>query len=159
MAKKNGLTDQQHAIVTAISIGLNRDQAAAIGGISKRTIQRWMKDGREDVEADVPVSKSKFRRFYLAVVVAEAEFEQTALQGIAAAGAAGHQNWTAYAWLLERKWPERYGKREVVQLEGGDTPLVQLNLTSPAVRSINKNVLEELAQLPEVIDGEFSEVT
>ncbi len=70
---------------------------------------------------------SPYLEYSDAVKKAEAELERKALEGITAAGA---KNWTAWAWILERKWPERYGTFLVVA-----ALCVQLNGRGRAVQS------------------------
>jgi hypothetical protein len=53
----------------------------------------------------------------------DAEFKRTLLTTIHAAALARNQYWTAAAWLLERKYPDEYGKAE--RHLGGDDPTGQ----------------------------------
>lgn len=63
-------------------------------GISYSTFTRWMKEDKE------------FRK---SVKRAEAEGEAACIKKIKIAG---EKNWTAVAWRLERRWPDRWGKRD-----------------------------------------------
>ena len=78
--------------------GIPRFAAATQSGISKATFYRWMNEDeefREDVEAAVDFAE--------AVMVSQIK-------------TMGHSrdDWRAIAWLLERRFPDRWGlKREV----------------------------------------------
>ena len=83
--------------------------AAALEGIPKATMSRWMKKGRES-----KTQSGKYWNFWNSIKKAKYEGEAHAVEGIKAAG---EKNWTAYAWLLERMYPDRWGKRQRVEME------------------------------------------
>lgn len=78
-------------------------------GIGTSTWFRWMREGEE--------SKSGLKRqFWEAVKKAEAEAEirlVTDLQKIASED----QKWQAIAWMLERKYPDKWGRKDRLQAE------------------------------------------
>lgn len=76
----------------------NVDIAKALG-ISESTFYRWVSTPSTDAERELSESLKK----------AEADYKN-ALQGIIAK-AAQERDWKAAAWLLERKYPEEYGRR------------------------------------------------
>jgi transposase len=91
------MTEEAKAkIVKTVRLGVWPDRAAEMHGIRPGTMR---KERKRDAE------------FATAIKRAEAEAE-----------AAVHSNilrhmdkqWTAAAWMLERRWPERWAKREVV---------------------------------------------
>ncbi len=69
--------------------------------IGEQTWYRWKKKGEKE-------SSGIFRDFLEAIQEAEAYAEGSALQNIREAG---KQTWQAEAWYLERKFPERWGRR------------------------------------------------
>jgi transposase len=73
-------------------------------GIDPSTWYRWMREGKK--------AKSGLKsQFYHAIKKADAEAEirmVTDIQKIANE----NQTWQALAWMLERKYPERWGRRE-----------------------------------------------
>lgn len=81
-----------------------RDTAARAVGIDRSTLWRWMKRGEEE-------SEGLYFEFCNAVKRAEALAEADALKGLMYAG-----EWQALAWILERKFPDRYGKRNRAEL-------------------------------------------
>lgn len=92
----------QARVVQAIQAGNYLEVAAAYAGLSKDTLYRWMKAGARS-------SSGPYREFSDAIqkALADAEVRDVAL--IAKAAADGE--WTAAAWRLERKFPDRWGRR------------------------------------------------
>ena len=78
--------------------GLTEEQACELVGVKYATYSQWL--------IKYPLFKEFIRR-----VKAEVEFE--ALEFIKDAMKGG--TWSAAAWFLERKWPQRYGKRDVLK--------------------------------------------
>lgn len=109
------------------SRGLSNESIAAKIGICERTFYYWIE------RAD----KSKsgiYLQFLQAIKKGESELEETCINGILEQGKNG--NWQALAWILERLKSKRYGKKETVQLEGGDKPVkVQNDTISEAILS------------------------
>lgn len=77
-------------------------------GIGESTWYEWLQRGREGKR------KSIYTEFAEAIKKAEVAAELRAVSGIMAAG---RRNWTAYAWYLERKFPDRWGQKTKVQQE------------------------------------------
>lgn len=80
--------------------GLTEEQACELVGVSYSTYSQWL--------IKYPLFKEFIRR-----VKAEVEFD--ALEHIKDAMSGG--TWSAAAWFLERKWPQRYGKRDMLKQE------------------------------------------
>jgi transposase len=97
----------QAEICTSLGTGAYVETAAALHGVSKVTLYEWFKRGNSGEEPYVG--------FLNAVKRAEAASEQAALMKIVEAGE-DPKNWTAHAWRLERKHPDRWGRREKVDL-------------------------------------------
>ncbi|MGH8544065.1 MAG: hypothetical protein ACREX3_10650 [Gammaproteobacteria bacterium] len=84
--------------------------AAAFGGIGRSTLYDWLGRGaRAEVDQEVPMPEEEipFVEFFLAVQKALAEWELQQLEAIAEAG---KKDWRASAWLLERRFPDQYGR-------------------------------------------------
>ena len=66
----------------------------------------------------------------------EAAFKQTLLTTIRSAALARNQYWTAAAWLLERKYPDEYGKadRRRDEEEADAAPKIVLGVTVQPVQ-------------------------
>lgn len=67
----------------------------------------------------------------------EAEFKQAPLTTIRAAALARNQYWTAAAWLLERKYPDEYGKADRQRNGAGDeaAPKIVLGVVAQPVQT------------------------
>jgi hypothetical protein len=99
-------------IVLAIRAGFPLTLAAVYGGISRSTLYDWLRRGERVAEADemgiaIPDEDFPFAEFTIAVQKALAEWESEQLQAIAEAG---KTDWRASAWLLERRFPQEYGR-------------------------------------------------
>ena len=108
-------------LLAALQAGAYIETAAAYAGLNKDTFYAWLKRGRAakekalDVESGeinqrkIPKIERAFVEFSDAIEKALADSELLALQQIGAASLAGA--WQAAAWRLERKFPQRYGRR------------------------------------------------
>lgn len=95
-------------MVEALRQGNHLEVAAAIGGLTRDEVYRWMKRGLSDPDGEC----GEFAR---GVRAAMAEAEARSVQVIAAAA---ELDWKAAAWMLERRAPSRWGKpsQETVNL-------------------------------------------
>ena len=93
----------QEQIVRLIKVGNTNEVAADAAGISRATFFSWMDRGKKVGKTNKP-----YRDFREAVEQARAEAEATLVARIAKAAQNG--SWSAAAWLLERRAPERWGK-------------------------------------------------
>lgn len=66
----------------------------------------------------------------------ESEFKRTLLTTIRSAALARNQYWTAAAWLLERKYPDEFGKAERKSDEGREdaAPRIVLGVVAQPVQ-------------------------
>jgi hypothetical protein len=102
MGRPSSLDDATKArIVAAVEAGCGRRTAAQAAGVDRSTLLRWLAAGREGVEP--------FAAFESEVRAAEARCE---LANVATIQAASAKTWQAAAWLLERKHPERWARRD-----------------------------------------------
>jgi hypothetical protein len=90
-------------IFRTVSQGLSREAAAALARINVATLYEW---------------QSRFPEFSEGLKKADARFEQTSIRRIAKSGRLA-RNWAANAWMLERKFPQHYGKidRHVIRTQ------------------------------------------
>lgn len=106
MAPKSKLTENTQAtIVRSLRAGNYVETAAAAAGISKSTLYDWLRRGAR-------AKSGAHKEFADAVANAQAEGEQSMVAIIAAA--AGNQ-WQAAAWHLERKFPDKWGRRQRIE--------------------------------------------
>jgi predicted DNA-binding transcriptional regulator AlpA len=85
----------------ALRVGAFPADAAAYAGISRSTLYRWLKAGRE------PGAEPRLAAFAVAVRQAEAHAVIAALEVIFRCGAEG--DWRAACWWLERMYPDDWG--------------------------------------------------
>src|SRR3712207_5676590 len=106
MARPTKLTPGiQAAICESLKSGLFRAAAASLVGIDEMTLSRWYHRGaRED--------RGAYRAFFLAVNKAEAEFQREATDMLRAFAA---RNPKHLQWLLSRRFPALYGRRDNVE--------------------------------------------
>jgi hypothetical protein len=117
-------------ILKELERGAPIEAAGPLAGIGRRTFYDWMYRGARalaEAEAgkEVPDEERLFMEFYTAVEQVRSEWETQRLETIEAASEAGPQHWTAAAWLLERRMPEKYAlkarvdHRHAVKIEIG----------------------------------------
>ena len=87
-------------VLAALETGMHRSKAASAAGIHHQTLYNWI-EAREDVRLQVEQAEATFIAGRLAVITTASEKPQ---------------NWTAAAWLLERRFPELYGQRQKVDI-------------------------------------------
>ena len=105
--KLNAKRAQQ--ICDYVAQGHTREVAAQACGIVSTTLYRWMKRGER--QPDGP-----YGEFCRALKRADLEVELACLRQIKEAAQNG--DWRAAAWTLERRYPEKWGRRRARRSEG-----------------------------------------
>ena len=123
MTKKRGaggrptkLTPElQEELVKVIRAGNYIETACAYVGINKTTFYDWMKRGareKERLERNTNARPKKSEATFVELSNAiEKALAQAEIRDVAIIGKAAEENWQAAAWRLERKFPERWGKK------------------------------------------------
>ena len=107
--RKTKLNDARlKKVVDGITAGLPYDTACALAGITYQTFLNWMRAGEA-------AESGKFFEFFEEVKKAEAIAESVHIANIKNAGKSGV--WQADAWMLERRHPEKWGRREQIKQE------------------------------------------
>lgn len=108
-------------VIKALKDGNYIETAAALAGISKSSIYEWLKRGAREIQRleDNPRARLKkeeepFVRFSDAVEKAQAMAEARDLSLI---GQAAEGDWKAAAWRLERKFPDKWGRKDRLAAE------------------------------------------
>lgn len=120
MGRHTKLTKPRHeGIVRMIASGSYSEIAARANGVGPSTFYAWMKRG-ENAEVDdkgkpIDFDDERYVEFREAVKEAEAKAEVLAVGRIQQAAASG--TWTASAWYLERKYPDRWGRKDHLRTE------------------------------------------
>ncbi len=76
------------------------------------------------------------------------------MRDVAVIATAAKENWQAAAWRLERKFPERWGRRQKVdaqlehsgQVSGNDTVVVQQIIDDPNSRELARQLFRRTTQ-------------
>ncbi|WP_375757974.1 hypothetical protein [Corallococcus exercitus] len=106
MARPSKLTPELQALICGhLERGLFRRAVAGLVGINEQTLSRWFHRGAGE-------ERGVYRDFHLAVSAAEARFMQSATDMLMAAAA---HNPKHVQWLLSRRFPELYGRRDNVE--------------------------------------------
>jgi transposase len=101
--RKTKLTQEVAGKITsAVRAGNFLYTAAEFAGISKTTLFRWLQRGETD-------TRGIYRSFRDALKQANAEADIRLGQIILNAAA---DSWQAAAWIRERRWPKRWGRRD-----------------------------------------------
>lgn len=134
--RPTALTEEvQRKICEAVLLGCTYDIAASYAGISQRSLFQWLARGRDG-------HSELYENFYSAVKNAEAMNAVRNLASIAQSAKEG--NWTAAAWMLER----RHG-----YIKEGDRPSIDItvDVQNAEVTTLIEQVREHALQ--EVITG------
>lgn len=128
-------------ILQAVRTGSSVEAAALYAGVPRQTFFDWLKKGRSGPHAYKP-----YRDLALSLDEALGVFEANANALIAKAA---HEQWQAAAWQLERKFPDRYGRR--TRIDG--QVQVQAIVASPEWIGLRDRVLAALQPFPEALEA------
>jgi hypothetical protein len=139
--QKTKLTSiMQDRICQLLRAGCYAERAAAASGIDQSTFYRWLQRGEQEEDG-------LYREFRDAVKSAEAEAEARAVTIIQLAMPG---DWKAAMTWLERKFPERWARRERMHLEhtgpGGGPMQVQTAETILGLTDEDRAVIRALRQ-------------
>lgn len=113
-------------LLSAIRAGSYFDSAAAYAGVTTRSFQGWLARGRAEQEAGTTsVYTTLLDDMEQALAAAE-------MRGLAVIGSAAKRTWCAAAWLLERRWPERWGRINRTEVEVGKDESVKIRFVAGA---------------------------
>ncbi len=106
------------------------ETTAALVGINRDSIYEWLKRGAAEQERLKKNPRARLRKreelyveFSDTVKKAQAQSEAM-LVGLI--GKAAQKNWTAAAWRLERKYPDKWGRTERNAAQAEDDPVKEL---------------------------------
>lgn len=106
----------EEEIVKFLQLGNYVETVCAMVGLSKSTFYDWVKRGAresdrvsKDGRLRIRKDERKYVEFSYAVKKAMAHSE---VRDVALIGKASEKNWQASAWRLERKYPERWGRKD-----------------------------------------------
>jgi hypothetical protein len=88
-------------VANAIAAGNYQRTAMQLAGISESAFYQWLEWGRE--------GREPYKEFAEAIEKAQAQAEA---RNVAIIETAARETWQAAAWWLERRYPDRWGRRE-----------------------------------------------
>jgi hypothetical protein len=148
MGRPNKLAPEvRESILRSMRLGLFAEQAAQLAGIAERTLDDWIRKGRDGVEP--------YASFYSDFSAAKAQGEQSYVGVIGKAAAGG--NWNAAAWILERRHPKRWGPkvRMIVEEEQRDfLERLRARLTPEAYAAVIRAATDDSGPTTDAGEGE-----
>ena len=109
MATPSKLTPEvEEKFFLALRGGNYIETAAVFAGVTRDAVYKWLKKARE-------APRSSYGRFAERVHEALAAAE---VHDLALIGEAAKTVWTAAAWRFERRYPDKWGKRERIEQSG-----------------------------------------
>lgn len=128
--------ETQAKIVQALEVGATHRIACLYAGIGASTFAEWMQI--PDFANVVKAADSK------ACIVSLASIRQAAAGG----------QWQAGAWLLERRYPEEFGRRQVEVIgQGGGPVQVQAQIVVVPARAVSVQDWTTTVRAPDAIPG------
>lgn len=125
------LTDEiAERICQAVRTGATIEGAAAYAGVARQTFFDWLRRGRQ------PNARNPYKK--LAADLEEA-LGVVEVANIGRIAKAGQDEWTANAWILERRFPDKYGRR--TRVDG------QIQVQAMPTLDVSKLTQEELQTL------------
>jgi hypothetical protein len=106
--KKKFTPELGNKICALVRAGNYVETAMVASGITRQTLMRWLRAGKAGESKELVEFNERYSK-------ACAESEALFL-GVIQKSAAEH--WQAAAWILERRFPEKWGKRERVDVAG-----------------------------------------
>lgn len=120
----------QAELVKMIQAGNYMETAAAFVGISISTMRDWIRRGEREAQRFIddpkarPIkSETPFMEFSTAIKKAQAAAE---IRDVIIIGDAARESWQAAAWRLERKYPEKWGRKDRHEVSGPSGGPVQI---------------------------------
>jgi len=111
----------QAKVIEALAAGNYAQVAADYAGIANRTYYSWIERGHAAEKLDpVPALEQPYLQFMQAVKEAETKSH---MRAVALVQMAMGSDWKAAMTYLERKFPAMWGRRDRMQLEGGEKPI------------------------------------
>lgn len=132
------------AIIEGVGYGMTLNAASLAAGVCPRTAARWYSAGREEALANPDESrKSKWspqRKFFDAHERAVNGLQKQLLMRMHVHNA---KNVKATAFLLERRFPNQWGRRETLRVEGDAENPLEVTLAADLDKAIDKLIAKK----------------
>lgn len=147
MARPIKLTPEiEKKILDAIRMGNYLETAAAYANIARSTFYNWIKRGEKEIQrvnqnprCKIKKSEKPFVDFKHKVDQALAEAEMRDVQIILRAAS---DDWRAAAWRLERRYPDKWSKKDRHEVTGQDGGPIEIKNYKETL----KRKIESMAQ-------------
>ena len=93
----------QAKIIEGILSCLHQVSAAKLAGISEATFYNWVRRGKKE-------TKGRYFEFVVALKEAEEQAQKNLVDNIKRDDYQKTRGWQRWAWILERRWPERWAR-------------------------------------------------
>lgn len=120
-------------VCEGLAVGLPPILACERAGISRRTLSTWQERGQKELDelaADEDPKPGTYGHFLQRFKITQAECARSQLELISDARRDKSLNWQAAAWIAERRWPEHFARKTLVEVSG-DKGNVDLTTLSP----------------------------
>ncbi len=134
--------DKIERFCKALSDGASLESACTIGGFHYTSLRNWINAAEAGDEKYLHIL-DKYKK-------ATAECEHSLIAEIRTAA---RTQWQAGAWILERKYPEKYGRRNVVDLNAQQTVTVD-----DPQKIVNSLSPQQLSQMVSAIEARTLEL-
>ena len=143
--------DVQETIVDGINAGLTFGMSCARAGVNPATFYRWLEKGET-------AKSGAFREFCDTVSRAKAD---SALRLVSQITLQAPTDWRAAAFMLERRFPDDYGKRtEVTGKDGGPVKVeAKTQHIFQPTQEVWDEILRKRAEFETLRDGDTDEDT
>ena len=113
MGRKLKQDNAQERLLEAIRKGLTIEDACDYAGIVKQTYYNWLNKDVETIKDEV--AKKNFVDYLDALKKAQSECQMYCLDFIMK-----DKSWQSKAWLLERRFPDRWAKKDMTLNENNE---------------------------------------
>ena len=126
------------AILRTVALGVWPDRAAQMHGVNASTM-RSFKDSNEDFRTAIEKAEAQAESGFLGKILRHTE-----------------KQWTAAAWMLERRWGERWAQRQKIEHSGNPDAPVVVEQVGPSVPHTT-DLLKGIDQLRALAQEHFGE--
>ncbi len=121
--------DVQKEIGQNIILGMPIKFAAEAAGIGETTFYRWMQSGEK-------AKRGKFREFWEYIKECQAKAVQLHVKLITRAANEG--SWQASAWILERRHPNEFGRKDRIDMKADIKSKNDIPLTTEVLEASHR---------------------
>ncbi len=139
MARPSKLTKETATkVINAIHQCCFVETAAAVAGVARSTLHEWLRRGEIDLKAGKRTIAAQLKKdFDAASATAE-------LNLLTIVDKAAPNDWKAAAFKLERRWPDRWARRQVLSVTRDDGIMTSTMLDLQNLNDTDLRTLREL---------------